>query len=259
METLKKNKTWELVSLPEGKKPIGCKWVYIFKYKADGSIERYKARVVAKGFTQTYGIDYKDLCSSCKDEYSSRGNLYGGSPCYEVAANFVCRLRNALYGLKQSPRAWFGRFTKAMTALRYKQSQGDHTLFIKHSTSWAVIVLLVYVDDIIVIGDDWKEQQVLSKATCKPICTLMDSYLKLGNVDDSAAVDKEIQSMDCLRDIYLQATHRILQYLKGPPRRGILYKRIGNAILKAYTNDDYVGSMTERRSTTGYCTFLEEF
>jgi hypothetical protein len=58
MEALEKKKTWELVKLPTGKKPVGCKWVYTVKYRADGSIERYKARLVAKGYTQTYGIDY---------------------------------------------------------------------------------------------------------------------------------------------------------------------------------------------------------
>ena len=60
MKALRKNGTWELVSLPMGKKTVGCKWVYAMKHKADGSIERYKARLVAKGFTQTYGIDYQE-------------------------------------------------------------------------------------------------------------------------------------------------------------------------------------------------------
>ena len=58
MEALKKNRTWKLVTLPTGKKPVGCKWVYAIKYQADGTIEGYKARLVAKGFTQTYGVDY---------------------------------------------------------------------------------------------------------------------------------------------------------------------------------------------------------
>jgi hypothetical protein len=53
-----KKKTWDLVKLPAGKKPVGCKWVYNVKYGVDGSIERYKARLMAKGYTQTYGIDY---------------------------------------------------------------------------------------------------------------------------------------------------------------------------------------------------------
>lgn len=66
----------------------------------------------------------------------------------------VCRSKKALHRLKQSPRAWFGRFTRAMLNLGFKQSQGDDTLFTRHSTPRKVIVLLVYVDDIIVTGDD---------------------------------------------------------------------------------------------------------
>ena len=54
------NHTWDLVPLPSGKKAIGCKWVYKIKHKADGSIERYKARLVTKGYAQTYGIDYEE-------------------------------------------------------------------------------------------------------------------------------------------------------------------------------------------------------
>ncbi|XP_058724364.1 phospholipid-transporting ATPase 2-like isoform X1 [Vicia villosa] len=236
-------------------------------------------------------------------------------------------LKKALYGLKQSPRAWFGRFTKVMTSLGYKQSQGDHTLFIKHSPQGGVTVLLVYVDDIIMTGDDWKEQHILShclakefeikalgklkyflgievahsrkgifisqqkyiadllketgKTACKPASVPMDPNLKLGNTED-VAVDKEMyqrlvgrliylshtrpdiayavsmvsQFMHCPKEIHLQAVHRIMQYLKGTPGRGILFKRNGNTTLEAYTDADYAGSIVDRRSTTGYCTFL---
>ena len=58
MEALKKNKSWELVDLPTGKKPVGCKWVYIVKYRANETLKRYKARLVAKGYTQTNGMNY---------------------------------------------------------------------------------------------------------------------------------------------------------------------------------------------------------
>jgi hypothetical protein len=60
MEALQKNSTWDLVELPEGKKTVGCKWVFTVKHKADGSMERYKARLVAMGYTQTYGINYHE-------------------------------------------------------------------------------------------------------------------------------------------------------------------------------------------------------
>ena len=60
MNALQNNSTWEIFDLPKEKKIVGCKWVFTIKYKADGSVERYKTRLVAKGFTQTYGIDYQE-------------------------------------------------------------------------------------------------------------------------------------------------------------------------------------------------------
>ena len=60
IRALEKNGTWEVMNLPRGKKPMGCKWVFTMKYKADGTVEWYKAHLVAKGFTQTYDIDYTE-------------------------------------------------------------------------------------------------------------------------------------------------------------------------------------------------------
>ena len=60
MLALIQNQTWELVDLLDGKKLVGCRWVYTIKCNSDGSLERYKARLVARGYTQTYGIDYKE-------------------------------------------------------------------------------------------------------------------------------------------------------------------------------------------------------
>jgi Reverse transcriptase (RNA-dependent DNA polymerase) len=61
LKALKKNKAWVIVQLPKGKKLVGCKWVYKIKYNSNGTIERYKARLVTKGYTQTYGIDYQEI------------------------------------------------------------------------------------------------------------------------------------------------------------------------------------------------------
>lgn len=60
---LEENHTWDLIQLPTGKKLIGCRWVYEVKLKSDGTTERYKARLVLKGFTQTHGINYIETFS----------------------------------------------------------------------------------------------------------------------------------------------------------------------------------------------------
>ncbi|RDX84427.1 putative mitochondrial protein, partial [Mucuna pruriens] len=60
METLEKNSTWEIVDRPKDKRVVGCRWIYTVKCKSDGTLEKYKTRLVAKGYTQTYGIDYEE-------------------------------------------------------------------------------------------------------------------------------------------------------------------------------------------------------
>ena len=60
LESILKNQTWELIDLPSGAKPIGYKWIFNIKYLSDGSIEKYKARLIAKGFSQKQNVDYFD-------------------------------------------------------------------------------------------------------------------------------------------------------------------------------------------------------
>ena len=146
---------------------------------------------MAKGSTQTYGIDYLETFAPMAKMTTSRVLLSLAS-CYswelmqldvknaflhgdleeEVfmdpqpgfsneVASYVCKLKNALYGLKQSSRAWFDRFSRAMKAMGYWQSRGDHTLFMKHSKKGTLITLLVYVDDIIVTRNDEDEKKLL--------------------------------------------------------------------------------------------------
>src|SRR4051812_23332592 len=78
----------------------------------------------------------------------------------QQTAGKVCRLKKSLYGQKQSLRAWFDRFRRAMCKAGYKQSNGDHTMFYKHENG-RITILTVYVDDIIITGDDKKKIRML--------------------------------------------------------------------------------------------------
>ncbi|KZV29502.1 Cysteine-rich RLK (receptor-like protein kinase) 8 [Dorcoceras hygrometricum] len=187
MKALEKNQTWELMLLPKDKTTVGCKWVFNVKLNADGSLERYKARLVARGFTQTYGIDYQETfapvakLNTVRILLSIAANLEWPLHQLDVKNAFlngeleeevymdappgfedqcrgkVCRLRKSLYGLKQSPRAWFEKFSKSVKHQGYTQGQSDHTMFVKWSETGRVAVLIVYVDDIILSGNDEEE------------------------------------------------------------------------------------------------------
>ena len=80
-----------------------------------------------------------------------------------LSTNKVCHLKKSLYGLKQSPRAWFERFGKAVKSYGYIQSEADHTLFFKHASDGKKEILIVYVDDIILTGDAKGEIEELKR------------------------------------------------------------------------------------------------
>ena len=182
MDALWSRGTWDLVDPPTDADIVGCKWVYSIKYNSDGSIERYKARLVAKGYTQTYGVDFFETFSPVARLGTIRlvlsvavhhgwplfqldvknAFLYGDlhetvymqqPPGFEVQGECqkVCKLKKAIYGLKQSPRAWFHKLFEVMSSFGFVRSASDHSLFIK-KTSTGIVVMVVYVDDIILTG-----------------------------------------------------------------------------------------------------------
>jgi hypothetical protein len=174
--------TWSLVSLPAKRNLVGCKWIFKIKRHSDGSIARHKARLVAQGFSQEPGLDYGDTFSPVVKPATIRlvlalaahfnwplrqldvknAFLHGilqeevymsQPPGFEdsVHPHHVCKLHKSLYGLKQAPRAWNARFTQFLPSLGFATTYSDSSLFVKHVGS-QIVVLLLYVDDIILIG-----------------------------------------------------------------------------------------------------------
>jgi len=182
LTALHHNKTWVLVPRPRGVNVVGSKWIFKTKHRPAGSVDKYKARLVARGFTQQLGIDYGDTFSPVVKPATvrlvlalavSRGwslrqidvsnaflhgylseDVYMQQPTGFEDARFpshVCKLQRALYGLKQSPRAWYARLSTRLLELGFVSSKADTSLFFFRYRD-VQIYMLVYVDDIVIAG-----------------------------------------------------------------------------------------------------------
>jgi hypothetical protein len=172
-----------------------------------------------------------------------------------IEKGMVCKLKKALYGLKQSPRAWFGRFTKVMLALGYKQSQGDHTLFVKHSGSGGVCILLVYVDDIIVTGDDLEgianlKQQLLKEFEIKDLGKLKYFLgIEVARSKHGLFISQQKYVLDLLKDTGMlgckpvetpiEQNHRLEEFPEDVTvDRGSYQRLVGRLIYLSHTRPD---------------------
>ena len=182
VEFILQNHTWELVDIPPGSKPIGCKWIFKRKLKADGSVDKYKARLVAKGYRQKEGLDYFDTYSPVSRITSIRTliaiaslnnmeihqmdvktaflngeldeEIYMEQPegfLVQGQENKACKLVKSLYGLKQAPKQWHEKFDHTMLSHGFKINECDKCVYIKTYANSCVFVCL-YVDDMLIMG-----------------------------------------------------------------------------------------------------------
>ena len=184
IQSMRHNGVWELVELPEGHRPIGCKWVYKTKRDPNGKIEKFKVRLVAKGFTQREGVDYEATFSPVSSKDSFRvimalvahfdmelhqmdvktvflnGDLneevYMMQPEGFVAndsGTLVCRLKKSIYGLKQASRQWYLKFHSVVSSYGFVENKVDQCIYCKVSGR-KFIFLILYVDDILLASSD---------------------------------------------------------------------------------------------------------
>ena len=180
-QALIENNTWDLAKLPEGKTPIGCKWVFKVKPDQNGNVGKFKGRLVAKGFNQQYGVDYdetyapvvrfssirailafaiqKDMIIHQMDVVSAFLNGTLKEEVYmEQAEGYVkrgqedlyCKLNKSLYGLKQSPRLWNETLHQFLTDKDFVRAEADPCVYV-NTNNKVLTIITVYVDDLIII------------------------------------------------------------------------------------------------------------
>ena len=180
LAVLEKNDTWVLTELPPNANVVGSKWVFRAKKNAGGEIIRYKARLVAQGFSQVPGVDYFDTFAPVarlasirtvlamaadldlelhqidikgaylNGELTSRERIYMRQPPGYAAPdspNLVCQLKKTLYGLKQSGRRWYQKLCEIMSSIGFKRCDVDMAVFYKHGKDKELTIVLVHVDD----------------------------------------------------------------------------------------------------------------
>ena len=176
LDAHQQNGTWQFVPLPPGRKAIGSKYVFKLKLNPDGSVERAKARLTAKGCSQVPGSDYTDtfaptlfyntlravLAIVAAEDYELhhldvetaflnarvQEDLYMQVPeGVDAPANTVCKLHKALYGIKQAPHEWHAEIASTLQQLGYTASTRDPCLFFKRSQTGRTLLFPLFVDD----------------------------------------------------------------------------------------------------------------
>ncbi|CAI7891552.1 unnamed protein product [Closterium sp. NIES-53] len=145
LKSIEENGTWELVELPEGRKAITSKWLFKIKSDADGQIERYKSRLLVKGYKQKEKVDYKELFAPVEEIFMSQRKGF------DDGSGRVWKLKKALYGLNEAPWQWYLKSREVLEEIGFTPSSADHFLFMLNEGEQRSF-MVVSVDDILIFS-----------------------------------------------------------------------------------------------------------
>ena len=182
IESIEKNDTWTLTELPSNQKVIGLKWIFKLKRDAAGNVIKHKARLVAKGYAQEHGIDYDEVYAPVTRLETVRlllalaakrgwqvhhldvktaflngdieEDVYVAQPIgFEKNGkeHLVYKLKKALYGLRQAPRAWYAKLNQSLEKIGFKRCPHENAVYTKGEGK-SCLIIAVYVDDILITG-----------------------------------------------------------------------------------------------------------
>ncbi|KAH9754149.1 Integrase catalytic domain-containing protein [Citrus sinensis] len=277
IEALYKNKTWELVPLPHGRKSIGNKWVYKIKRDGNDQVERYRARLVVKGYAQKEGIDFNEIFSPvvrlttvriilamCAtfdlhlEQLDVKTAFLHGELEEEIymlqpegfaetgKENLVCRLNKSLYGLKQAPMCWYKRFDSFIMSLGYNRLSSDHCAYYKRFKDNDFIILLLYVDDMLVA-----ERKEMSRVPYASAVGSLIFAMICTRPDIAQAVGAVSRYMVNPGGEHWIAVKMILRYIRGTSDVALCYGG-SEFTVRDYVDSDFTGDLDKRKSTTGY-------
>nr|GEX24784.1 zinc finger, CCHC-type [Tanacetum cinerariifolium] len=275
IDSINKNKTWKLATLPDNQKAIGLKWVFKTKRDGNGNIIKHKAHLVTKGYVQEHGIDYDEVFA----------------PVARMETFRLILALSAYHGWEQAPRAWNMKLDQTLKSLNFKKCTLEQAIYTRVRKD-SMLLVGVYVDDLIAIGSKVTQTEdrisikqtgyankILKKARmvdCNKTKIPMDPGTKLIKIEGGELVDAtEYRSLiGCLRYLlhtrpdlsysvgllsrfmqepreqHIKAIRQGLRYIKGTLNFGINYYKKDGCKLLGYSDSSYGINIEGGRGTT---------
>ncbi|KAK8583637.1 hypothetical protein V6N12_067900 [Hibiscus sabdariffa] len=230
MDSMSSNQVWTLVEPPEGIKPIGCKWVFNKKTDMDGNVQTYKGRLVTKAAFHDYEIwqmDFKTAFPNGKLEEDVYMTQPEGFVAPENARKF-CKLQRFIYGLKQASRSWNLHFNDAIKEFGFIRNEDEPCVYKKVSGS-IISFLILYLDDILIIGND--------VPTLQSIKTWLSSCFSMKDLGEAAYIlgvkiyrDRSRRLLSLSQSTYIDKV--LKSFSMEESKRGFLPTRHGISLSK---------------------------